>query len=572
MKKIVRPAVFLAVIALLYGVYALFGAGVIRSFTLRAAEQAREAGDAGRAADLYARALDGAPRDEALRFLVCDLYREAGNFSRAEYTLTAGLRDVGPGAALYKKLCAVYVEQDKLLDAVLLLDGIRSPDARDKLETARPKPPAFLPSGGTYEERFEAELSAGAGCLIYVSWTGAVPSVSGGLYTGPYAPPPGATKARAVAVDPEGLVSGWADCEYLLENVVDPVVFADPAAERVIRRAVGRADGPLYTSDLWDVAELISDEPADYRTLEDLLYCPKLQTLDLLGEYGRCDLSALPSLDGLTSLSLRSFGVDSIDLEQIGQCAGLEALNLAGNNIGSVAPLAGLESLQTLDLAANSILDVTPLGRLGSLRSLRLSQNAVQDLMALSNLSNLRELRVDENRLTSLIGLEGLTRLEVLNASYNAKLTSVAEIAGLASLARFAASHCQIEELPKDLSGLKALEELYLAGNGIPGIGGLAGLPSLRALDVQSNAVGSLEPLSGCAALETLNVSRNMISSAEPLAGLPALASVSVEYNALKTLLPLKECPSLKEINAFGNSLTDPLNAWDGTGVKVNRN
>ena len=566
MKKIVRPAVFLAVIALLYGAYTLFGARVINSFTLRAAEQAREAGDFGRAANLYARVLDNSPRDETLRLLVCDLYREAGNFSRAEYTLTAGLRDVGPGAALYRKLCAVYVEQDKLLD------GIRSPDTRDKLDAARPKPPEYLWPGGIYEERFEAELAAGAGCLIYVSWVGAVPSVSADLYTGPYAPPPGTTRARAVAVDGEGLVSGWADCEYLLENIVDPVVFADPALERVIREAAGRPAGPLYTSDLWDVTALVSAEPADYRTLDDLLYCPKLQTLDLLGVYGRCDLSVLPSLDGLTSLSLRSFGVDSLDLEQIGPCAGLEELNLAGNNIGSAEALAGLESLQVLDLAANSILDVTPLGRLGSLRTLRLSQNAVQDLMALSSLGSLRELRIDENRLTSLLGLEELSQLEILNASYNAKLTSVAEIAGLSSLVRFAASHCQIEEMPKSLSGLQSLEELYLAGNSIPNLGGLAGLPSLRALDVQGNAVGSLEPLSGCLALESLNASRNMISSVEPLAGLPALAAVNVEYNALKTLLPLKECPSLKEINAFGNGLTDPLSAWDGTGITVKRN
>ncbi|MDR0325749.1 MAG: leucine-rich repeat domain-containing protein [Oscillospiraceae bacterium] len=571
MKRIIRLVIILLVAGLLYAAYALFGGRAVNAFTLRAAEQAREAGDAERAASLYERALGVSPRDETLRLLVCDLYREAGNFSRAEFTLTSGLRDVGPSAALYAKLSAVYVEQNKLLDAVNLLDTIRLPDARDKIGAARPAPPEFLLPAGVYRQRVEAELIAGDGCLIYVSWTGEVPSVTRDLYTGTVALGPGVTRARAVAVSAGGLVSEWAEAEYTLEQIIDPIEFTDPAVESLIRETIGKPEGLLYTSDIWDITSLVSARPANYTTLDDLLLCPKLQELSLTGNQGRCDISVLPLLEHLDTLSLTSFGIDSFDLEWIGQCISLGRLYLADNSIGSVAPLEGLERLEVLELPSNSILDVTPLARLGSLRILRLSQNAIQDVSALSALSNLTELRADENLLASLYGLERLERLEVLNVSYNARLASLEEIAGLTSLVRFAASHCQIEELP-NLSRLKALEELYLANNSVSGFEGITGLPSLRVLDCAGNAVRSLEPLRGCIALETLDVSRNDISTVEPLAGLPSLHTIHIEYNTVSTMLPLKECPSLKEVFAFGNSLTDPLNAFDGTGIKIHRN
>jgi Leucine-rich repeat (LRR) protein len=567
MKKLLKPVVYLLVFALLYGAYTLFRTPVINAFSRRAAEQAHETGDFARAAALYARVLDNSPRDEALRLLTSELYRKAGNLSRAEYILFIGLRDVGPSAALYEKLCAIYVEQDKLFDAVELLDNILSFDAQSRIMAVRPSPPVFLLPGGVYEEHVEAGLAAGESCVIYVSWTGSIPSVSTDLYTGPVALGLGTTAVRAVAVNADGLVSGWADSEYTLRNVVDPVVFTDPEMERVIRRSIGKPGGLVLTSDLWDIAELLVPEPADYQTLDDLIYLPRLQTLSLTGNGSRCDISVLPKLENLSRLTLTTLAIDAFDLDIIGQCYNLEYLNLTDNRIGSAEPLEGLERLVELDLSKNNLLDVTPLSRFGSLRSLKLTQNAIQQLSALSNLVNLEVLEVNENLVNSLRGLESLSRLEILDVSYNPWLTSIHEVSSLTSLKELKAAHCRLEALP-DLSKLKSLDTLHIFNNSIPNLDGAAGLPSLRDLDCNTNAISSLEPLRGCGALEILDVSGNAVSSVEPLGGLPNLALLRIEHNNVKTLLPLRTCPKLRDIYAFGNSLTDPLNAFNGTPLE----
>ncbi|MCL2004366.1 MAG: tetratricopeptide repeat protein [Oscillospiraceae bacterium] len=569
MKKIVRFLIMVGVVALFWGAYALFGVRVTDAFNLRAAEQALEAGDLERAAGLFTRALENSPRDEALRIRICGLYRDAGNLTRAEHILFAGLRDVGPSAALYMELCALYVAQDKLYDAVRLLDEIGSPGVSAEINALRPPPPEFSASGGRYEERIGVDVSGEAGALVYVSWAGEIPSVSADLFSETVFLEPGVTLARAVAVDSSGLVSRWADTEYVLENIVDPVAFADSGIERAVRETLGRTGGLLYTSDLWGVTEIWLEDPAVYATLDDLRYFPRLQTLGLTGDHGRCDLSVLPELENLTVLSLRSFGVDALDLEIIGQCAGLEQLFLPDNKIGSVSPLETLERLTVLDLSTNYILDVTPLGRLRMLEELRLTQNAVQGVAGLAPLTRLRALYLDENRITSLLGLENLLLLEALDLSFNSGLTSIDETAGLSSLVRLYAPRCQIEELP-DMQSLRALEELYLGFNMLNSLDGLRGLAALRVLYCPDNAVASLEPLVDSVSLEILEISRNTVNSVEPLAELPALEILRIEYNALGTLLPLKQSPSLNEVYAHGNNISDPLNSFHGTRLEGN--
>jgi Leucine-rich repeat (LRR) protein len=567
MKKLFSFVALGCAAALIWGFYTLFGGQIANAFNTRAAEQAVEAGDKLRAAGLYARVLERTPRNEALRLTVSGLYRDVGNMSRAEFILFAGLRDVGPSAALYKSLSALYTEQDKLYDAVKLLDEIRSPGVAAEIESLRPRPPVFTPSGGRYEERIGVDLTADAGSVIYITWNGTVPSVSADRFTETVYLGPGVTRARAVAVGADGLVSEWAETEYRLENIVDPVYFLDAAVEKAVRQTIGKPSGPLYTPDLWDIEELWGDEESDYQTLDDLRLMPKLELLALKGIGGKCDISVLPSLENLKILYLQSFGIDSPDLEIIGQCAGLEQLHLRYNKIGPVKALEGLEKLTVLDLSYNSILDAAPLGRLTELRQLLLTQNAVQDVQWLSSLTGLDTLTLDENLITSLSGLEKLTGLRSLEISFNPALISIDEVASLRSLVQLSASRCQIEKLP-DLSRLTALENAELTHNMLTDLDGLRGLPALRILSVSDNAIASLDPLSGCSALEILDVSRNAIGSVEPLRGLPALTELNAEHNLLRTLAPLKDCPALNAVLAYGNNISDPLNTFNGTRLE----
>ena len=92
----------------------------------------------------------------------------------------------------------------------------------------------------------------------------------------------------------------------------------------------------------------------------------------------------------------------------------MERLNLSGNGIGELLPLAGLGGLQVLLLDGNRVADVlvlSPLARLqnlglsgnriadigllGQLRRLDLSGNAVEDISALGEVSGLLWLWLD---------------------------------------------------------------------------------------------------------------------------------------------------------------------------------
>jgi tetratricopeptide (TPR) repeat protein len=555
----------LAAAALLYGAYTLFGAQVFNAFNLRAAEQALEAGDYARAAGLYARILERTPRDEPLRLKVCDLYRDAGNFSRAEYTLLSGLRKAGPSNALYRRLSALFVEQDKLLDAVELLDGIRDSTIGENIEESRPSPPEFSLPSGVYEERIDVGLTADAS-EIYLSLTGDYPSVLTGLYTAPLPLGPGATRLKAVAVSADGLVSEWAEAEYLLENIIDPVIFADAAMETALRNAIGKPEGQVFTDDLWGIEELILDEgPAGYKSLDDLRHCPRLRILKLVGEHNLTGMENVPPLEFLEELSLDSMGIDSGSLEWVASCANLQRLYLPNNGIGPLSALSALSGLTVLDLRSNSVLDLSPLRGMTGLQYLGLSQNTISDLSPLSALTSLHTLHLDRNRVLSLQGLEGMLRLETLTISYN-PVTSLEQVTGLTALAELHASNCQIGALP-NLTRLTALRELSVASNGLTG---LEGVPAhLRTLNASHNSISSLASLGGLTSLSTLNLSNNQIESVSALRGLPALTTLRVENNLLKSLTPLKECPSLRRVYAFGNSITDPLETWVDSGVDV---
>ncbi|MDR1670072.1 MAG: tetratricopeptide repeat protein [Oscillospiraceae bacterium] len=583
MKKI-GIVIILAVLAMLGVAYVLFGARLTAAYNSNAAEQAREAGDLARAAALYERVLTRSPRDEELRLKVSGLYEDAGNFSRAEFVIWEGLRGSVPSAALYGRLCALYVAQDKLSDAAELLEGIEDASLREEVAARRPPPPVFSLPGGVYEQRIEVSLAAEG--TVYVSWTGGIPSVETGLYTEPAALDPGVTSARALAVGEGGFVSDWAVCEYELINIIDPILFEDPSVERLIRAALNKPDGLLYSSDLWAVETLASEEAASFATLNDLAHCRELRSLSLTGSGNNCDVSALPQLQKLSELSLTSFGIDSAELELIGLLPALTKLFLPGNSIGSVAPLERLTGLTDLDISGNYILDAAPLGTLGALQTLNISRNAVQTLAGLSPLSGLLALSAAENPLVSLGGAEGLSSLQNLDVSYCPGLESLDEIARLTALTRVTAGHCGLQRLP-DLSACAALSQLDVSSNALGtlikpgseqaddvpemlgGLEGLEGLTSLKFMSCADNFVSSLAPLSGCLSLQWLDASGNEISSAEPLRGLPALGTLWVENNNLSSLLPLKGCPSIKEIHAFGNDIGDPIDSFAGTGIEV---
>ncbi|MFA6109205.1 MAG: leucine-rich repeat domain-containing protein [Candidatus Latescibacterota bacterium] len=119
----------------------------------------------------------------------------------------------------------------------------------------------------------------------------------------------------------------------------------------------------------------------------------------------------------LTSLSVRNLGIRV--LTGIEVLHGLQALDLADNQITDLQPLAALDSLTTLDLTGNQVQDLAPLAGLNRLRFLELSDNQVTDLSPLAGLMQLQYLGLFRNEAQDLSPLLGLVQLQSVELSGN---------------------------------------------------------------------------------------------------------------------------------------------------------
>ncbi len=99
-------------------------------------------------------------------------------------------------------------------------------------------------------------------------------------------------------------------------------------------------------------------------------------------------------LQKLNKLSAAQYEIKGLSGLEIAK--NLTTLELYGNQIIDITPLAKLKKLKKLTLSANQITDVTPLTGLKQLTNLAIDQNLIDDLIPIENLSNLRFLNLDK--------------------------------------------------------------------------------------------------------------------------------------------------------------------------------
>ncbi len=100
-------------------------------------------------------------------------------------------------------------------------------------------------------------------------------------------------------------------------------------------------------------------------------------------------VAAVGSAEELVSLSAKERGIAELDgIEQLTQ---LEVLDLYGNEIRDLSPLAGLDSLQSVDLTGNEVTDVSALAGLDSLQSVDLTGNPLGEAAVDAQVAALRE-------------------------------------------------------------------------------------------------------------------------------------------------------------------------------------
>ena len=490
-------------------------------------------------------------QDENVAIELANQYKSDGNYTKAEYTLSNAIADGGT-VELYIALCKTYVEQNKLLDAINMLDNISKPEIKSALESMRPAAPSPDPAPGFYSQYISVALTSEAGTLYY-SVDGEYPSVKNEPYDQPIPLPAGETTIYAVSVADNGLVSPLSTMGFTIGGVIEMVEFSDSAIEASVRALLSvKESKTLYTNDLWEITEFVV--PADAKSMDDLAFLPYLEKLTVEKKSFE-SLNCLTGLTKLTELNLIncSFPVD--DLNILVDLPELERLTMSGCGLSTITKLTGAPKLTHLDLGNNALRNLEPLTSIGTLRELKLNNNAVTNLTAISALSNLTKLDVSYNSLASIAPLANCKKLNWLDVSNN-KLTELEIVDGLTALSYLGAAHNELKDVDI-VSACTNLTELNISNNTIKKIDALNTLTLLEELNFSYNQVSTLPKWPDGSALRIVDGSHNVLRTIDNLGNMENLTYLYLDYNQLTSINAIADCFNLVQVNIFGNKVRD---------------
>lgn len=551
--KVIVPIV-LAVVILCSAIWYLFvyDRGFTLDVLLGQARYWESRGKHSTAAWFYNQAYKQSGNDETVAIELAQRFKDVGNYTKAEYTLSNAIRDGGT-VDLYIALCKTFVEQDKLLDAVMMLENVSNPEIKAQLDEMRPAAPETDVAPGFYSQYLSVHVRAQTGAL-YLTTNGEYPSVEASPAEEAITLPAGETTIYAVAVADNGLVSPVSIFGYTVGGVIEEVHFTDSAVEKAVREALLVSDAAvLYTDDLWTIKEFTV--PQEAQSFADLGMLTYLTSLTMEGG-NPAEMHFLGTLQYLEKLSVSNLAIPSETLDAIALLPNLRELTLSGCSLSNINALSAAQQLRYLDLSGNAIREIDALGSLAALEEVHLQHNAVTKLNALSGLPGLKTLDVSYNALTSLAPISSCVQLTRLDASEN-QLTTLGAVDKLPELKSLSVGSNQLKEV-KALGGCEALESLDVSGNGLTDLAPLSGLTHLRELDFSHNQVAALPELPEGCALSSVNGAYNLLTSLDVLGGLESLNTVTMDYNAgITSVDALADCPVLVQVSVFGTLVTD---------------
>ena len=548
--KIILPIAAVLLLLVIAVWFVFFGnRGQTANFLYSRAVSLSQADRFDRAIRYYGWARKLAPDREDIAEAMAQTYADSGNYTKAEYTLVSAI-SADPGSyPLYAALCRTYVEQDKLLDAVQMLDRISDEAVKAQMEDKRPAAPVVKPESGYYTEYIEVTAESDEE-LVYLTSDGEYPSAESDLYAGAITLPAGETTVIALSVNEDGLVSPAALCGYTVGGVVEEVTLQDPAVEQAVRELLSlSADDAIMSEDLWSIAAL--ELPETVKTVSDLSYFTGLKALRVHNVSG-LDFSVLAQLPGLEELDLSGCVISSNSLDAIATLTQLRQLRLDGCALTDITKLSSLTSLTVLGLNNNSVQDVTALSVMPSLEELYLQNNPVTTIAGLSSCGNLRVLDITGCKVTSLGSLTGKTKLETLQAANN-----------------------QIIDLSV-LTGCEKLSVLNVSRNRITDITVLTELPSLTVFRADNNKIAVIPDFDEkTSQLTRFHASYNEIADLSGLSGISSLNYVELDYNKIKDIKPLGNNYNLIQVDVWDNPIPkveEAAKSLEGNSIIVNYN
>lgn len=576
MKKLLRAFVpivlVLAIIACLGWYLFIYDREFTRDILLQSARYFENRSEHEAAAWFYDLAYRQAGDNDAVAIELAEQHKSTGNYTKAEYTLTNAIAD-GGGAELYIALCKTYIEQDKILDAVKLMDAVCRNDSTvnaqvtQTLREKRPAAPVATPAAAFYNQYISVTITAESGTL-YVNANGEYPSLTSDVYVGPISLSDGENSIYAIAISDEGLPSSLAIFGYTIGGVIEEVTFADPAVEAAIRTILGVEDGAvLYSNELWGIKEFTV--PAEAQNLSDLKHLIYVENLSM-DTMPAGQLSSLSTLSHLRTLSIKNTTVSDDEISIIGTLSNLESLTLSGCGLTNIAGLESCKNLTFLDLSDNTIRNISALQAMPALKEVYLQHNVVTDLSALSGAAALTTLDISYNAISNLSPLYRIRGLSWLNASNN----TIADLSGidqLTDLKYFSVNYNRITDIAP-LSACVYLTQLYVSNNALTDLASLVNLNDLMYLDFSYNQVTALPAWNNAIALVTIDGSHNLLESLAPLSGMTSLNKVYMDYNeAITSVQELANCPVLVLVNVYGTQVTEVTSLTDQS-IVVNYN
>ena len=532
-----------------------------RDLLLQQARRSENKGDHAKASWFYNLAYEQSQGNEDVAIELAEQFKSIGNYTKAEFTLSNAIANA-PSAKLYTALCKTYVEQDKLLDAVTMLENVADPTIKAELDSLRPAAPTVSPEPGFYNQYIQVSMTAEGGTL-YINPKGEYPTTESAPYSEPVTMSAGETTVYAIVIGNNGLVSPLSIFGYTVGGVVESVDFADAAVESAVRQLLSIPTGTVYTNDLWTLTAF--EMPAEAAVYDDLQYMPYLKELTVRN--AAASLTALSSLTTLEKLDISGSRPTQEDMKIIGGLTNLKELNLADCGLSTIASLEKLTNLVDLDLSNNTIRNIQILAEMTGLTTLKLAHNALVDLTALSSLTSLSHLDVSYNSITNTAPVSACSALTYLDISYNS-LTALDGVDKLTNLTNFSAAHNRVTDISV-LANITALQKLNLASNLLTDITCLSGLTAMTDLDFSHNTVTALPSLPEDCALDNINGSYNQLASIDELANFWNLNHVFMDYNLLTNIDALAKCPTLVQVDVYGNEIAD-VSALTDHSIVVN--
>ena len=563
LKRILPILLAILVLCSIFWYLFVYDRNFTRDLLLWSAQTLEQNGNHPAAIWFYRQAYVQSGDDQAVAIALARQFKDSGNYTQAEATLSNAIAE-NPSAELYVELSKTYVEQNKLLDAVNMLENITDPGMKAQLEAMRPATPVTDTPPNYYNQYIDVAISCGTGTL-YVSTDREYPSITEDLYTESIPLPGGETMVYALAVGDNGLVSHLAVFGYTIGGVVEPVTLADKAVEDSIRKILGfSAEQTILTSDLWGITEFTV--PQDTLDFSDLKYLTGLNKL-VIRDCSFKELSAISSLTQLTDLEIRNFSLSNADLSAIAGLPNLTRLTLSDCSLSTIEKLSSLRNLVYLDLSGNTIRDIDALSFMSELHELDLSSNAVTSLNAISGLQKLARLDLYGNSVSSLIPISSCTGLVWLDVSAN-RLDSLSGVESMKQLSCLYAASNALTDISL-VTANTILMELDISDNNLTDISALSQLMQLQGLNFSHNQVTALPEFSKDCSLIVIDGSYNQLGTLVPLGGLTMLNKVILDYNNIYWVDPLAKCYNLVQLDIFGNPISD-VSKLTEMGVIVN--